>query len=225
MTAGAGAARRLVVFDLDGTLVDSAGDLAAAVNDMLARLSPGARPLAEVEVRTFIGEGARLLVSRSLERAGLSDDVESALAVFLECYRARLLDTTRLYPGVAEALDGLAGCTLAVLTNKPGDLSRAIVDGLGLGGRFARVYGSGDLPRKPDPAGLLRLISEVGASPSTTVMVGDSAIDVLTGRAAGAFTVGLSYGFAPESLRQTPPDVLLDDVRALPGVVERLARA
>jgi phosphoglycolate phosphatase len=214
--------RRLVVFDLDGTLVDSAGDLAASVNAMLERLAPGTHPLPELVVRGFIGEGARLLVSRSLDRALLPHAPDDALAVFLDCYRARLLDTTRPYPGVVEALDALAGHTLAVLTNKPGDLSRALLAGLGLGGRFARVYGSGDLPRKPDPAGLARLMAETGAGAASTVMVGDSAIDVLTGRAAGVFTVGVRYGFAPHSFRAHPPDVLLDDLRALPHVVAGL---
>ena len=211
-----------MVFDLDGTLVDSARDLASAVNAMLDRLAPGTPPLAEPEVRTFIGEGARLLVSRSLTRAGLPHSPEEALPVFLDCYRARLLETTRLYPGVAETLDALGGHVLAVLTNKPGDLSRSIVDGLGLGGRFARVYGSGDLPRKPDPAGLVRLMEETGLGAGATVMVGDSAIDVQAGRAAGVYTVGVRYGFAPDSLRAHPPDVLLDDVRDLPAVLEGL---
>jgi phosphoglycolate phosphatase len=192
---------------------------------MLERLSPATPRLPAEEVRGFIGEGARLLVSRSLRRAGLPHDPDEALVVFLDCYRARMLDTTRLYPGVAETLDALAGHTLAVLTNKPGDLSRAIVDGLGVGGRFARVYGSGDgLPRKPDPTGLATIIAETGSSPAATLMVGDSAVDVRTGRAAGVLTVGVTYGLAPESLRETPPDILLDDVRALPGLADRLSR-
>lgn len=212
--------RRLVVFDLDGTLVDSARDLATAVNAMLAHLAPAAPPIPEAEVRGFIGEGARLLVSRSLARAGLPHPPEDALAVFMECYRARMLDTTRPYPGLAETLDALDSHTLAVLTNKPGDLSRAILDGLGLGGRFARVYGGGDLPaRKPDPSGLVRIMADTGMAPAATVMVGDSAIDVLTGQTAGVFTVGVTYGFSPESLRVTPPDVLIDDLRELAAVV------
>jgi len=209
----------LVVFDLDGTLVDSARDLAAGVNDMLARLVPGTPPLSESEVRGFIGEGARLLVTRSLAHRGLAHDPEDALRVFLDAYRARLLETTRPYPGVVEVLDALSSHTLAVLTNKPGDLSRTIVDGLGLASRFARVYGSGDVPRKPNPAGLVRLMAETGHAPVDTVMVGDSAVDVLTGRAAGVRTVGVTFGFAPASLREHPPDALLDDLRALPGLV------
>jgi phosphoglycolate phosphatase len=218
LTALAG--RRLVVFDLDGTLVDSAADLASAVNAMLERLAPGTPPLSEAEVRAFIGEGARVLVGRSLHRSGLPHPPEDALPVFMECYRARLLDRTRPYPGVVEALDALAGHTLAVLTNKPGDLSRALLEGLGLGPRFARVYGGDDLPRKPDPAGLHRLMAESALAAASTVMVGDSAVDVMTGRAAGVFTVGVTYGFAPASFAAHPPDALLDDLRALPQVLE-----
>jgi phosphoglycolate phosphatase len=211
--------RRLIVFDLDGTLVDSARDLAAAVNDMLDRLVPGTAPLHQDEVRGFIGEGARLLVSRSLAHRALAHPLDDALSVFLECYRARMLETTRPYPGVVEALDALDGHALAVLTNKPGDLTRAIVDGLGLAPRFARLYGSGDVPRKPDPSGLRRLMAETGLAAADTVMVGDSAVDVLAARAAGVRVIGVTYGFAPATLREHPPDALVDDLRALPRLV------
>jgi phosphoglycolate phosphatase len=210
---------RLIVFDLDGTLVDSVRDLAAAANDMLARLSPGTAPLSEAEVRTFVGEGARVLVERSLAHRRVAHDSGHALDVFLECYRGRMLETTLPYPGVREALGALRGHTLAVLTNKPGDMSRAILDGLGLGPHFARVYGGGDVARKPDPAGLRRLMSETAVPPAATVMVGDSAVDVITARAAGVRIVAVSYGFAPQSLREHPPDIVLDDLRALPALV------
>lgn len=209
---------RLVVFDLDGTLVDSSRDLATALNAALVRLAPGTPRLSDERVRSFIGSGARKLIERSLLASSLELPVEELLPAFLEAYRGCLLDTTRLYPGVEEALEALAPRALAVLTNKPGDLSRAILEGLGVAGRFLRVYGGGDLPeRKPDPVGLLRLLEEAGAAASEAVMVGDSDIDVLTGRAAGALTAGVSYGFDPGSLRATPPDVMLDDLRELAG--------
>jgi phosphoglycolate phosphatase len=211
--------RRLIVFDLDGTLVDSARDLAAAVNDMLARLAPGTAPLSLQEVRGFIGEGARLLVSRSLAHRGLTRSPDDALELFLDCYRARMLETTRPYPGVLEALDALSGHALAILTNKPGDLTRAIVDGLGLTPRFARIYGSGDVPRKPDPAGLRRLMADTHTTAADTVMIGDSAVDVKAARAAGVRAIGVTYGFAPDSLHAHPPDALVDDLRALPRLV------
>jgi phosphoglycolate phosphatase len=142
------------------------------------------------------------------------------LPLFLEVYRGHLLDRSRLYPGVPEALDALRGFRLAVLTNKPGDMSRTILEGLGVAGRFARVCGPEDVPgRKPDPAGLRWLMKDAGLGAAATVMVGDSAVDVRTGRAAGVRTVGVSYGMDPEGLRADPPDVMIDDLRALPGLL------
>jgi phosphoglycolate phosphatase len=207
---------RLFVFDLDGTLVDSATDLAAAVNDTIARLVPEAEPLSLQQVRAFVGNGARRLILRSFDAAEIEADVEAALPVFLDCYRTRLLETTRLYPGVVEALAHLSDRSLAVLTNKPGDMSRTILRGLGVADRFVAIVGGGDGPEhKPDPAGLLGLVTRVGVRHDETVMVGDSSIDVETGRRAGVRTVGVTYGFAPEGLQTTPPDVLLDDLREL----------
>jgi phosphoglycolate phosphatase len=210
----------LVVFDLDGTLVDSAADLASAVNATLARLAPAAPPLPLERIRSFVGHGAGMLVARALAEAGLPQRPEEVLPLYLETYRGRMLDETRLYPGVAEALDALRGHTLAVLTNKPGDMSRAILEGLGIASRFARICGPEDVPRrKPDPAGLLWLMADLGAGPDASAMVGDSPVDVRTGRAARALTVGVTYGLDPEGLRAEPPDVLLDDLRGLPGVL------
>ena len=213
----------LVVFDLDGTLVDSSADLAAGVNAMLARTAPGTAPIPVDVIRTFIGSGARNLVAKSVAHAGAAISPEDALPVFLEEYAARLTDSTRFYPGVEDALARLEGCTLAVLTNKPGDMSRRILAALGAGERFFRVYGGGDLPsRKPDAAGLLKLMEETGAPARETVMVGDSAIDVRTGRAAGAITVGVTYGFDPESLAAEPPDAVLPSLADLPDLLCRL---
>jgi phosphoglycolate phosphatase len=212
---------RLIAFDLDGTLVDSSRDLCTALNRALPRLVPGAPPLDLEVVRGFIGEGALLLLRRSLDHVGRPEiAAEEALPVFLEAYRGCLLDTTLPYPGVEGALDGLASGpeapALAVLTNKPGDLSRALVDGLGWSGRFAHVLGSGDgLPRKPDPAGLRWLMTECGAVAGETALVGDSRIDVLTGRAAGVLTVGVDWGLDPRGLRAAGPDVVVSDARAL----------
>jgi len=218
-----GAARRetrLVVFDLDGTLIDSSRDLAAAVNATLARVAPAASPLPLATVRTLIGEGARNLIARSLEQAGLDAPVQEMLPVFLECYRARLLDDTTLYPGVRETLEVLYPRRLAVLTNKPGDMSRAILEGLGVAGHFFRVYGGDDLPtRKPDPEGLLRILSEAGSEAGDAVLVGDSGVDVRTARAAGVRAVGVTYGFDPESLRREPPDIVLAEFRELPAIL------
>jgi phosphoglycolate phosphatase len=215
--------RALVVFDLDGTLVDSSRDLANAVNAALRRADASAPVLSLDVVRSFIGSGARNLVARSLVHAGIALPADEALPLFLEEYERRLTEHTRFYPGVEEVLDRLAAHPLAVLTNKPGDMSRRILDALGAGPRFFRVYGGGDLPsRKPDPDGLQRLMAEAMAAPAATVMVGDSAIDVRTGRAAGAHTVGVRYGFDPESLHSEPPDALLDALSELPAFMESL---
>jgi phosphoglycolate phosphatase len=207
---------RLVVFDLDGTLVDSSRDLATGVNRALRRVAPLAPSLPEEVVRSFIGSGARILITRSLAAAGLTHPVDEVLPVFLEEYARCLLDETRLYPGAEEALDGLGGRTLAVLTNKPGDMSRTILAGLGVGDRFFRIYGAGDVEtRKPDPGGLLRIASEAGIEPGAAVMVGDSAVDVRTGRAAGTLTVGVTYGFDRASFRDDPPDLLVSRLTEL----------
>jgi len=207
---------RLVVFDLDGTLIDSSRDLAAAVNRALQRTAPGVARLPEDVVRSFIGSGARVLITRSLAQAGVSRSVDEVLPVFLEEYGRGLLDATRLYPGTAEALERLRFCPLAVLTNKPGDMSRAILEGLGVADRFFRIYGAGDVDaRKPDPAGLRRIAAEAGVEPPAAVMVGDSGIDVQTGRAAGALTAGVTYGFDTGSFRDDPPDLLVSSLTEL----------
>jgi len=212
----------LLVFDLDGTLVDSARDLASATNAALGRVAPGAPTLPLDTVRSFVGEGARLLVERSLRHAGIDVPAEDVLPVFLACYEERLLETTALYPGVAEALGALGDATLAVLTNKPGRLSRAILEGLEVASLFARIVGAGDVTgRKPDPSGLLGLVEELGASTRTTWMIGDSPVDVRTARAAGVRAAGVTWGLDPEGLRRETPDLLIDDPRELPA----LARA
>jgi len=209
-----GLAASLVVFDLDGTLVDSLPDLAAAVNRSLAHLAPGAPPLPVEVVRGFVGKGARNLVLQSLAAAGVEEEVERALPVFLDCYSRCLLDATRPYPGVEEALERLGDRTLAVLTNKPGEFSRRILDGLALARHFSRILGGGDLPeRKPDPAGLRRLLAETETPVHRALMVGDSPIDVHTGRAAGVPTAGVTYGYDPQGLIAAGPDLL---VRGLP---------
>jgi phosphoglycolate phosphatase len=211
---------RLVVFDLDGTLVDSSRDLAAAVNATLARVAPDTPPLSLDTVRTFVGDGAGVLIARTLARVGSRLKAEEVLPLFLESYAHGLLRTTALYPGVREALDALRPRRLAVLSNKPGTMSRAILAGLGVGDRFFRIYGGGDLAsRKPDPDGVYRLLEETGVPAEEAVLVGDSPVDVQTGRAAGVRTVGVTYGFDPEGVRREGPDLVLGDLRELAGAV------
>jgi phosphoglycolate phosphatase len=166
----------------------------------------------------FVGDGARVLIERVLRHQGLALSPEAVLPVYLDCYRHRLLDTTRLYPGIEEALAVLAAARrqLAVLTNKPGDLSRLILDGLGVAHRFARILGSGDTPaRKPDPAGLLALMAELGAPPPETWLVGDSPTDVLTAHAAGVRVAGVRWGFDAAALAAAAPDRLVAHPREL----------
>lgn len=211
---------RLIVFDLDGTLVDSSHDLASAVNAALARVAPGTPALPVGAIRAMIGEGARRLISRALERSGVPAPLDEVLPVFMECYSERLLERTRAYDGIPEVLQALRPRPLAVLTNKPGGFSRAIMEGLGLSSLFLRIYGGGDLPeRKPSPAGLFRLAEEAGADIAETVLVGDSAIDVLTARAAGAGSVGVLWGFDSEGLRRDPPDRLVSQPASLLDVL------
>jgi len=206
----------LLVFDLDGTLVDSSRDLAAATNAALERTFPGHTAIPTGVVRSFVGEGARLLVERSLRHAGIDRSAEEVLPVFFECYSERLLETTRLYPGMEEALDELEGRTLAVLTNKPGPFSRTILEGLGVAPRFARIWGAGDVPeRKPDPSGLRRLVEELGATIETTWMIGDSAVDARTARGAGVRMAGVTWGLDPMGLREEKPDRLVEHPREL----------
>jgi phosphoglycolate phosphatase len=210
---------RLVVFDLDGTLVDSSRDLATAVNRTLASLAPGAPELPHDQVRSFIGDGARILLSRSLAAAGIARTPEEALPLFLAAYAGCLLDSTRLYPGILDALDALAGRTLAVLTNKPGALSRRLLEGLGVLSRFAQVLGGDEIVRKPDPSGLLRLLAEHGVPADAAAMIGDSSNDVRTARAAAVKSVGVGWGFDTERLLAAGPDRLVQRPGELAGIL------
>jgi phosphoglycolate phosphatase len=185
----------LVVFDLDGTLIDSRRDLADAANALI--VERGGRPLPVDTIAAMVGEGAPLLVRRALKAAGLDLDLREALPRFLEFYDERLLVHTRLYDGTREALERLAPrATLAILTNKPQHPTERILEGLAIAPFFRWVIG-GDTThgRKPDPGGLNHLMSLAGTATTTTVMVGDSAIDLRTARAAGTRICLVRYGF------------------------------
>jgi phosphoglycolate phosphatase len=184
-----------VVFDLDGTLVDSRLDLAAAVNATRERLALA--PLPVEAVAAMVGEGARNLLRRALPASLDGDAFETALALFLDLYYDCCLDATRAYPGIEEALAELyALYPLAVLTNKPERHSRRILEGLGIAGRFGRLIGGDTLPvRKPDPAGLQRIAADWGTAVAQLLLVGDSRIDAETARAAGADLILVSWGF------------------------------
>jgi phosphoglycolate phosphatase len=206
----------LAIFDLDGTLIDSKLDLAHSVNAALGHL--GLSPLPNETVYSYVGNGAPVLIRRSLGAGASQADVDQALAFFLEYYRAHMLDNTVLYPGVRTALDRMmrAGIPLAVLTNKPVRISEAIVEGLGLSGHFQYVYGGNSFEqKKPHPIGIDTLVSKLNARREHTVMVGDSGVDIDTARAAGVQACGVSYGFAPETLKSSPPDFFVDSLEEL----------
>lgn len=211
---------RLVIFDLDGTLIDSRLDLVHSVNAMLRHCN---RPeLLEDVIATYVGDGAPMLVRRAL---GDPEDVgffQHALDYFLTYYRAHKLDYTHVYEGIVEALDTIQTSSddgprsLAVLSNKPVRPSRDIVEALGLKRFFFETYGGNSFPtKKPDPQGALALMTTAGAQPEQTLIVGDSCNDVLTGRNAGMYTCAVTYGFAPHTLCECPPDVVVDTPQEL----------
>jgi len=200
----------LLIFDLDGTLIDSRLDLAHAVNATRAHM--GMSPLANERVYSYVGNGAPVLIRRALGPQASEPDLEEALEFFLEYYREHDLDFTTLYPGVRETLDRLhaAGKCLAVLTNKPVRMSRSIVEGLGVAGRFFQIYGGNSFEfKKPNPIGVEALMREAAVPRNRAMMVGDSSVDIETARNAGIASCGVTYGFQPETLADPAPDLLI----------------
>jgi phosphoglycolate phosphatase len=201
----------LVVFDLDGTLIDSARDLAISMNATRENFDmPALDPRL---IYSFVGNGAAMLVRRALGPDADEDLNQRALAFFLEFYREHALENTRLYAGVQEALEQLAaeGHRMAVLTNKPVKISRDIIAALGMAGHFKEVYGGDSFPtKKPDPQGLLALLKETGTLTSDAWMVGDSGVDIQTARNAGVRSCGVTWGFQPDACAAENPDVLID---------------
>ena len=205
----------LLIFDLDGTLIDSKLDLVHSVNATRAHV--GMPPLSDETVASYVGNGAPVLIRRALGEQATEDDVKEALEFFIEYYREHALENTRLYPGVAPALARLraAGLHMAVLTNKPVGISRAIVDHL-TGPLFGRVYGGNSFDfKKPNPIGIEKLMEEFHVDRSRTMMVGDSSVDVLTARNAGVPCCGVTYGFQPETLTETRPELLVNRMEDL----------
>jgi phosphoglycolate phosphatase len=205
---------RLFLFDLDGTLVDSREDIARAVNAVLVRMGKPALALAEV-IR-FVGDGVEILIERALrEVAGVepdSEQVRAGTSMLLKEYGNHLIESTHLYPGVRETLAGLHWARMGLVSNKPEALSRRVLAAFGLAEHFCVVLGGDSLPRrKPDPAPVLEAMSRCGALPAETVMVGDSGIDILAGKAAGTLTCGLSSGYRSRAeLQAAGCDVIID---------------
>jgi phosphoglycolate phosphatase len=212
---------KLVIFDLDGTLIDSRLDLIHSVNAMLRHLDRPELP-GEV-VASYVGDGAPMLVRRALGDPEDEKFFKAGLEYFLGYYREHKLDYTHVYPGIPEALEQIRsnGLTrkMAILSNKPVNPSRAIVEALGLANFFVNVYGGNSFEtKKPDPLGVSTLLKETATSPSNAMIVGDSSIDILTGRNSGIATCGVTYGFAPDTLCEVPPDVVVES----PGELREL---
>lgn len=210
------AAVRVLIFDLDGTLIDSKTDLVHSVNATLRRF--GREPLDPELISSYVGKGAPALVRRALGNGFTEQEFNEGLKYFLEYYRGHMLDNTRPYPGVREALSCLQDRALAILTNKPVRFSREILQGLGLLGYFRQVYGGNSFERKkPDPTGVEAILREADASPPEAMMVGDSEVDIQTARNAGTWACGVTYGLGDVSSPELKPDLLIGNLLDLPA--------
>ncbi|HXY04188.1 MAG TPA: HAD-IA family hydrolase, partial [Terriglobales bacterium] len=210
---------KLLVFDLDGTLIDSRLDLVHSVNATLRHFN---RPeLADDVIASYVGDGAPVLIRRALSNPKDEHELKEALDYFLAYYRVHKLDHTHLYPGITEMLKAVQNSNgvrreMAVLSNKPVIPSRAIVEALGLAEFFVHVYGGNSFrTKKPDPHGVQTILRDTKANANETLMIGDSAVDVITGRNADLWTCGVTYGFAPHTLCEAPPDVTVDTPQEL----------
>ena len=216
---------KLLVFDLDGTLIDSAQDLCNSVNSTLKHFHRA--PLPDPQIASFVGNGVSILLRKSLAASdGAPPEtvdeklLDEALDFFIRYYREHKLDFTYAYEGALEALAALRALheapgglarAMAVLTNKPVNPARGICEGLGMADYFVNIYGGNSFPtKKPDPLGLRTLLKETGAAPEETVMIGDSRVDVETARNAGVWSLGCNFGFGPRNLMEMPPDVMVD---------------
>jgi phosphoglycolate phosphatase len=201
----------LLIFDLDGTLIDSRLDLANAVNATRAEM--GKSPLEHSLVYSYVGNGAPVLVRKAMGPDATDAEVQRALEFFLRYYKDHAVDDTQLYPGVRESLEQLhgAGMQLAVLTNKPVRISEAIMNYFDLGPMLFRIYGGNSFDqKKPHPVGIDTLRAEAKVGAEQTWMVGDSIVDMQTARNAGVMACGVTYGFQPGTLAECPPDLLVD---------------
>lgn len=213
---------RALVFDLDGTLIDSRRDIAASANHALAK--HGFAELSLEEIEGYVGDGARALLARSARLPETDSRLDALLESFLDYYTAHPIDGTTLMPGAREALGVFPSSALALCTNKPRRTTLAVLEGLGLTNAFHAVSAGGDFPeKKPHPRPILALAESLKVAPAELLMVGDGAQDVLAGRAAGAVTAGVRGGIqAVERLLEARPDHLLDTLHDLPALLERL---
>jgi len=205
---------RALIFDLDGTLIDSQKDLILSVNAMLREL--GRLELSDDTISSYIGQGAPVLVARVLGNGATPEEHKRGIEFFLGYYEVHKMDNTRPYPGVPEALAVLRDYPMAVLTNKPVRISRRILEELGLAKYFRAIYGGNSFEtKKPDSLGALTILRELGASPKLALVVGDSEVDVQTARNAGALAAIVNYGFGVYDRSAFPADLYLDSLADL----------
>jgi phosphoglycolate phosphatase len=216
------------LFDLDGTLVDTAGDLTAALN--VALKAGNAEPVSVDQVRTMIGQGARKLIERGFalaKRDFSADEFEDLVRLFLDYYRANIDTHSVLYPHALTMLDQLedAGVRLAICTNKPEDMAIALMDSLGHGDRFAMIAG-GDTHavNKPDPGHLTLTLEAIGGDPERVVMIGDSFADVEAARRAGYPCIGVSFGYTDTPMRELGPDFVIDTLSEIWSPAQQLLK-
>jgi phosphoglycolate phosphatase len=202
---------RALIFDLDGTLIDSKKDLILAVNAMLREA--GRAELGESTIAGYIGAGAPQLIARALGDGATEEEKKTALKFFLDYYEIHKMDSTRPYPGVAEALAELRRFPMAILTNKPFKISRRILDAMGLSGYFRAIYGGNSFEtKKPDPLGALTILREFGAAPQEALLIGDSEVDIQTARNAGMLSAAVNYGFGVHDRIAHPADLYLNEL-------------
>jgi phosphoglycolate phosphatase len=205
---------QFLIFDLDGTLVDSETDLTLSVNAV--RLQMGLETLPSKTISSFVGRGVVTLMERALGNSASPEDVQKAVGLFLAYYRLHMLDHTVPFAGVREALEELKGRKMAVLTNKPVRFSRDMIAGLGMAHYFPYIYGGDSFERKkPDPMGVVKLMEDTGCSVAQTMIVGDSDTDILTARNAGVLSCGVTYGIGSHTLKAVRPDLTVDNLRDL----------
>jgi phosphoglycolate phosphatase len=214
MTAPRFSSIRALIFDLDGTLIDSKRDLIRSVNAML--LEMGREHLHEDIISGYIGHGAPKLVRRALGGDPSDRDCDRALQFFLAHYNKHKLDSTCAYPGVLDALKDLANYPMAILTNKPVRVSVRILEGLGLAKYFRAVYGGNSFEtKKPDPLGAQTILREFAAAPNEALLIGDSEVDVQTARNAGTLAAAVNYGFGVHDRAAHPADIYLEQLTDL----------
>jgi phosphoglycolate phosphatase len=214
---------KALVFDLDGTLIDSKRDLVESVNATLSEM--GRRQLPEDLVASYVGSGAPVLISRALGGNPMPKELETALQFFLAHYEQHKLDFTQAYPGVRNTLERLRGLPMAVLTNKPVHISVRILEGLGLAEFFRAIYGGNSFAtKKPDPLGANTILGELGIAGTEALMVGDSEVDVQTARNAGMISAIVNFGFGVHDRKAYPADIYLNRMEELVPLVSRAAQ-